>query len=214
MSACSKCGSQLDGNPAYCPSCGAAVETSAGHQPSANAERGAASLRKPGMILLLLLVIGLIVYLIYINPSAHPVIKGQPVVSQTVETDTGFIASTPVRVNEKDDYLTIPLDDVIRYRIARFEYQTPTTRRAVIAYLTPEGKVVTAMSVSEHCGSTDFKLKGSHIYCAQCPSHWDMTTMEAYACCGKYFPDPIPSDVMDGNIRIQKKIVENWAGRL
>ncbi len=214
MSVCSKCGSTLVDSAKFCPSCGVAVEASDVRGSSAESPGSNSSLRKTWIILGTLLATGLIAFLVYINPSAHPVIKNQPFVSEPVEPDTGFILSKPVALKDEGEFLAIPLSEIVANRLVRFEYATPTTMRAVIAYVTPEGRIVTAMSVSEHCGSTEFKLKGSHIYCARCPSHWDMTTMEAYACCGKYYPDPIPSEVSGDKVRIRKSVVENWAGRL
>jgi hypothetical protein len=41
-----------------------------------------------------------------------------------------------------------------------------------------------------------------------------MMTMEAYACCAQYYPDPIPSDIVDNEVRISEAAVKNWAGRL
>jgi hypothetical protein len=41
-----------------------------------------------------------------------------------------------------------------------------------------------------------------------------MATMEAYACCAKYYPDPIPSRVTGDEVRIRKSAVREWAGRL
>jgi len=70
------------------------------------------------------------------------------------------------------------------------------------------------MSKSEHCGSTDFFLSGNNIHCAQCPSYWNMASMEAYACCQKFFPDPIPSRVVGEEIRIDAAVARNWKSRL
>jgi hypothetical protein len=41
-----------------------------------------------------------------------------------------------------------------------------------------------------------------------------MMTMEAYACCAQYYPDPIPSRVVGNEVRISRDVVEKWAGRL
>ena len=83
-----------------------------------------------------------------------------------------------------------------------------------MAYIAPDGRLVTAISISDHCGSTEFKIKDNKIYCAHCPSVWDMMTMEAYTCCAKYYPDPIPSRVAGNEVHVAKDLVEKWAGRL
>jgi hypothetical protein len=121
---------------------------------------------------------------------------------------------TNVSFRQEGNDIVLSLDSLKLHRLIRFEYPTKTIVRPIMAYIDPEGRVVTAISVSEHCGSTEFKIKDNQIYCAHCPSHWDMMTMEAYACCGKYFPDPIPSRVVGDEVRISKDVVEKWAGRL
>jgi len=38
--------------------------------------------------------------------------------------------------------------------------------------------------------------------------------MRALACCGNNHPDPIPSEVLDGNVFIAVSTIENWRRRL
>ncbi|HEX9615363.1 MAG TPA: Fe-S-containing protein, partial [Bacteroidota bacterium] len=76
------------------------------------------------------------------------------------------------------------------------------------------GKLVTAMSKSEHCGSTDFYLSGNNIHCASCGSYWNMASMEAYACCQRYYPDPVPSVVSGDMVLIESIVVRGWKSRL
>jgi hypothetical protein len=157
---------------------------------------------------------GLGLFFMYVNPSENSVIRGQPVVEEGTAYDTSVIEMADIAVREEGDDVVFSLADLMRSRLIRFEYQAKTTTRPVLAYVAPNGKLVTAISVSEHCGSTRFKLSGTQILCAQCPSRWDMLTMEAYACCAKYHPDPIPSRVAGGNVHIAKNAIEQWAGRL
>lgn len=214
MSQCNNCGSSLTGTPKFCPSCGSPVELAAVPTNESKQVGGASKFRRASIVLGILLLSGLILYVIYINPSAHPVIKNQPVVDASIKYDTSFVMMSAVVFREEGSDLVFSLDELKSKKIVRFEYKTPTTVRPVLAYIAPDGRLVTAISVSEHCGSTEFKIKGNQLYCAHCPSHWDIMTMEAYACCGKYYPDPIPSSVVGNEVHIQKSVVEKWAGRL
>lgn len=154
------------------------------------------------------------IFLAYVNPSVHPVIKQQPVVASPADYDSNFVTMTNVSFREEGNDIVFSLSDLRQQRLIRFEYVCTTTTRPVMAYIAPDGKLVTAISISDHCGSTEFKIKDNKIYCAHCPSVWDMMTMEAYACCAKYYPDPIPSRVVGNEVHISKDIVEKWAGRL
>jgi uncharacterized membrane protein len=150
----------------------------------------------------------------YLHPKIHPVIAAQPVVDQDVHADTGQVVMTPIAARIDGDDLVIRLDDVRRHRLVRFEYAGATTTRPLLAYIARDGHLVTAVSVSEHCGSSEFVLKGDRIHCARCPSSWDMLTFEAFACCARYYPDPIASRVVGGEVRIARGDIERWAGRL
>lgn len=150
----------------------------------------------------------------YINPSVNPVIKAQPVVAPPTTYGAEFVTMTPVGFHLDGDDLVFSLSEVKDKRLVRFEYTGGATPRPLMAYIGTDGRLVTAISVSEHCGSTEFKIKDNKIYCAHCPSYWDMMTMEAFACCAKYYPDPIPSRVVGNEVRISKAVVEKWAGRM
>jgi hypothetical protein len=120
----------------------------------------------------------------------------------------------PVSFSVEGDDIVFSLADLRKGRLVRFEYTGGKTPRPLMAYIAKDGRLVTAISVSEHCGSTEFRIMDNRIYCAHCPSQWDMMTMEAYACCAKYYPDPIPSRVVGETVRIKKEVVEEWTGRL
>ena len=211
MAICSSCGTSLSTDAKFCPSCGTALKPDGS---PAGAVKPARS--NPGRIFFVvsLLVIGISFFVYYLIPSVHPVIESQPVVAETFEYGSNPVTMTtiPFRVDGED--LVFSLDALKNNKLVRFEYSGGKTPRAIMAYLAPDGRLVTAISISEHCGSTEFEIKDNKIYCAHCPSNWDMMTMEAYACCAQYYPDPIASRVVDSEVHIARTTVENWAGRL
>lgn len=217
MIQCNTCGSELSGSPRFCPSCGTPV-TVAESKPSTGASSATLSrsvFRRVGLILFPILIVGgLVIIYSYIKPSVHEVIRQQPVIAAQMNYDSNLVMMTNVSFGRDGDDIIFSLADVKRYRLIRFEYPAKNIVRPVMAYIDPQGRLVTAISLSDHCGSTEFQIRDNQIYCAHCPSHWDMMTMEAYACCGTYYPDPIPSRVVGEEVHIAKNIVEKWAGRL
>lgn len=212
MTQCSTCGFTLAAGTRYCPNCGTAV-SAASTEPLSSPHRS--TTKRVGMVLFpLVLIVGAVIFIHYLNPSVHSVIKQQPVVTTPVEYGVEPVVMAPIEFREEGGDLVFSLDDLKRYRLVRFEYRGGQTPRSVMAYLAPTGQLVTAISYSEHCGSTEFTIKENKIFCARCPSNWDMMTMEAYACCAKYFPDPIPSRVDGSEVRVPKLFVGRWAGRL
>jgi uncharacterized membrane protein len=209
---CSSCGTELSRDAKFCPSCGTPSKTEG--LPAEKSEEIPGPNPRRIIFVVSLIVIGIGLFVYYLIPSVHPVIADQPVVADAFEYGPTTVSMTPVQVKEKDGDLIFSLDELKENKLIRFEYGGGKTPRAVMAYLAPDGRLVTAISVSEHCGSTEFEIKDNKIFCAHCPSNWDMMTLEAYACCAQYYPDPIPSSVIGNEVHIPKTLVENWAGRL
>lgn len=209
---CTSCGTRSVTAQTVCPVCGSALTPAVpGAEDTAPRKRS----RIVGWVLFpLVLLAGMGVFLLFLNPSLHSVIRDQPVVAGEQVYDTTGVPMTDIRVREEGGDLVFPLDDLLRHRLVRFEVRTPTTVRPVLAYLGTDGRLITAISVSEHCGSTRFLIRGNEIHCAQCASRWNMMTMEAYSCCAKYYPDPIPSRVSGGEVRVPRVFVDKWAGRM
>ncbi|MBI5464905.1 MAG: DUF2318 domain-containing protein, partial [Ignavibacteriales bacterium] len=141
-----------------------------------------------------------------------PVISQQPVVSNAGSAE-GKITSSNVEAKIVGSFLVVSLSDLREKHLIRFYDPEGKQTYPIIAYLASGGKLVTAMSVSENCRSDDFYLEGDNIHCAQCPSYWNASSMEAYACCQKYYPDPIPSTVLGDEIRIELASIRDWKAR-
>lgn len=210
---CSNCEYELTPTAKFCPSCGTSVQP-AGEPAAAPSKQPSVTKRVALVVFPLVLIAGTYMFIQYLNPSVHSLIQQQPVVAAPADFGSDPVSMTLIAFREDGGDLVFSLDDVKRHRLVRFEYRGGQTPRSVMAYIAPTGQLVTAISLSEHCGSSEFTIKDNKIFCARCPSNWDMMTMEAYACCAKYFPDPIPSRVNGNEVRVPKMFVERWAGRL
>jgi hypothetical protein len=216
MSICRSCGSEMSDQDSICPSCGAAREqTVAGLEVPRDQQRTDSVFKRTGIFVIpLVLLAGGWIFYSYLQPGVNKVIRNQPVVTQPASYDSNTVSMTAVAFRIDGGDIVFSLDDLRKYRLIRFEYPAKNIVRPVMAYIDPDGRAVTAISISDHCGSTEFEIRDNQIYCAHCPSHWDMRTMEPYACCGTYYPDPIASRVVGNEVRIPKDEVEKWAGRL
>lgn len=141
----------------------------------------------------------------------HPVIAKQPEVS--APGASARVNSTLVNARVEGPFIIVSLAEVRERRIVRFFDPESVQAVPMLAYLTPSGRVVTAMSISENCRSRDFYLEGENIHCANCPSYWNASSLEAYACCQKYYPDPIPSTVLGDEVRIESVTARRWQTR-
>ncbi len=209
---CPQCGNIVKEQENVCSLCGEILSSSV-----INSLPKKQPKKKLGIIIFLSLVfcIGIAIFFKILVREYHPIIKKQPTITvQETHNQKEKIQSHIVTSTIHNDKIIISLDTLQHYSVVRFFDPENVQKIPILAYITPKGKIVTAMSLSENCRSEDFYLEGKTLHCGACPSYWDMESLEAYACCPKYYPDPIPSKVVNNEIHIDKKIVQVWKARL
>ncbi|OGU30531.1 MAG: hypothetical protein A2X67_00705 [Ignavibacteria bacterium GWA2_55_11] len=211
MNVCQVCGNEVEADAGVCPQCGAKVHDTVGA--SSGASSGSGRLAPWVLRLVIASVVAVGIWSFYRDAfrDYHPVIAKQPDI--TAPGPAEKTASTMVTARVEGPFMIVPLSEVQKYRIVRFLDPEGKQKVPVLAYITPGGKVVTAMSQSENCRSQDFYLDGDNIHCASCPSYWNASSLEAYACCQKYYPDPIPSTLLGDEVRIETANVRGWQPR-
>ena len=214
MTTCRQCGSEMQEGVKVCPTCGSTLTASG--TGSAQAALPGVSVRQWAIRLTLgaVLIIGVGAFVDQLLRTYHPVIEHQPTVAMVTMYRDEQIRSTSVEAIMQQGNIAVPLKLIQEHKLVRFFDPEGIQEVPMIAYVTPQGKLVTAMSKSEHCGSTDFYLSGNNIHCASCASYWNMASMEAYACCQRYYPDPVPSVVSGEMVLIEPVVVRGWKSRL
>lgn len=209
---CPKCNNTQSDNAVVCLECGNVLKPEV-MELSKNKDRKRNKIVS-GIILAIVLFSGIGYFAATIGRTYHPVIDNQPSIGYGIAPSAEKIKSSKLAGMIDGNDIVISSESVNNYRIVRINDPEGKQTIPIIIYTTPRGKIVTAMSLSESCRSDDFYLEGNNIHCANCPSYWNMESLEAYACCQKYYPEPIPSKVVGGMIRIDKNIVQNWRTRL
>lgn len=211
---CRKCGSVVKSEMRFCPVCGSTIQL------QQDALQSELPVKNPQVkrwvirgAIIVVLVVGIGAFLNQLLRTFHPVIEKQPDVAMVTMYRDEQIRSTPVEAVMVGGKIGVPLRTVQEHKLVRFFDPEKQQEVPIIAYITPQGKLVTAMSKSEQCGSTDFYLSGNNIHCASCGSYWNMASMEAYACCQRFFPDPIPSSVSGDMVVIDPAAVRQWRSR-
>ncbi len=211
---CRKCGSEIKNEMRFCPVCGSTLHL------QNEAVQTEVAVKNPKVkrwvirgAIVVVLVVGIGAFLDQLLRTFHPVIERQPDVAMVTMYRDEQIRSTPVEAVMIGGKIGVPLRIVQEHKLVRFFDPEKVQEVPVIAYITPQGKLVTAMSKSEQCGSTDFYLSGNNIHCASCGSYWNMASMEAYACCQRFYPDPIPSSVSGDMVVIDPAAVRQWQSR-
>jgi hypothetical protein len=220
---CSACGRANESGSHFCTSCGAPVGENAqskgnrqdkrervlGKQHSGNRHRTT------------LIVTGLIVVAIggwvFLNlPSGgNPVLKALPVVATPAQYSRAGQQMTAIQARIENGKVIVPLDEVKGKKFVRFTYGDAASGLPLLAYVSGEGKIVTAVSICEPCNSSAFHIKGDKIICNSCGSTWELNTLESVSgSCGKYPPDVVPNTIIGKDIQIDEQIVARWQRRV
>lgn len=224
---CTRCGNELRSDALFCPSCGTKVSARS-IQPSPPKESlpSAATLEGKRTMtgrtkavyaaLGLLLLAGVVIVFVNSLPGGeHPVIKNQPTVADAQSYDGIKLTMTPVSSKLENGFIVISLSDVIEKKMVSFTYEGKTKTVDLVAYINPQGKLVTSIAMCEPCNSKSFHTESQELVCDNCGTRWNFTTLEGISgTCQKYPPDPIPSEIVAGQIRISQKAVEDWKLRI
>ena len=109
----------------------------------------------------------------------------------------------------------VSLLDVKNKKIGAFDYQYGNTTVPLMAFVTAEGKLVTAVRLCEPCDSKNFRIEGTTIVCAKCGTTWDLNNLEGLSGnCQKFPPDPIASTLVGNEIHISEQTVRDWKIRM
>jgi uncharacterized membrane protein len=139
----------------------------------------------------------------------------QPKVAEKVDYAGLTIPMTDVSVKVGGGKISIPLDVVMEKRMVRFEYEGNGVKIPILSYITPAGKIVTAVSMCEPCRSTRFHIKDKSLFCNACNTEWNLETLKGIqGGCLNYPPDVIPSTLVQNQIQIDEKIIAQWKPRV
>ncbi len=158
---------------------------------------------------------GLFYWSIPANSGSDSRPPSQPPADGKIDSTGQPIRMTDIPAKVENGKISVPLDVVKEKKIVRFEYESNGTRTPLLSYVTPTGKVVTAISVCEPCRSTKFHIKGNSIVCNACFAEWDIETLRGIrGGCLNYPPDVISNTVEKGQILIDEKLVIRWRPRV
>ena len=220
---CSECGKALEPDSNFCIGCGASLTGKKPAKPlwQEKHDRVLANHRPSGKNRLKMFIVLAVVVVfggwVYFNlpESGNPVIKASPaIVSPASYSVTGEqMIDVPAKVENRK--IILPLDLLRERKFIAFQYSTELNNIPLLAYITGEGKVVTAVSMCEPCNSTRFHMKGDKLVCNSCGSTWELNDLEPVSgSCGKYPPDALPNTVAGNEIQIDEQLVVRWQRRI
>ena len=198
---CAQCGNDLKSEALFCPNCGAKVplrDASVPPQnkslPSAATVEGKRTMSPKAKAaysgVALLLLVGMAVAFVRSLPGGdHPVIKNQPIVSDAQSYDGAKLTMIPVSSRVEGGFIVIALSDVIEKKMVGFTYQGKTKTVDLMAYINPQGKLVTSIAMCDPCNSKSFHTESQELVCDNCGTRWSFVNLEGISgTCMKYPP--------------------------
>ena len=225
---CNQCGEAVQPEAIFCNQCGAKlvqIEESAAHFDQAGFEDKRArvlgqnqSNKTPQMVFYSLvgvfMAFGLFTFLNSLPSRANPVIEQQPVVFEPLQYPDSPSKMKPVAVKTENGKIILPLDVVQEKKFVAFDYEGAKGTTPLLAYISPEGKVITAVSMCEPCNSTRFHIRSDRLICNSCSTTWELDNLSGVSgACQDYPPDAIPSVISGNEIQINEAVVASWVPR-
>jgi uncharacterized protein len=216
MKACPKCQTKNQDSNNFCIKCGFQLSGSS-FQYKKEKVLGERK-RKPYWVAISLAVIAVVLvgvghWLTKGDSAAESRVSSQPKVSARVDYAGQRIAMTDIQAKVENGKISIPLDVLKEKKMVRFEY--PGNQVPLLAYVTPSGRVVTAVSMCEPCRSTRFHIEDKKIVCNACNTEWNLETLKGIqGGCLNYPPAVIPSTIEKERIQIDEKIITQWKPRV
>ena len=216
MKACLKCQTKNQDSNNFCKKCGFQLSGSS-FQDKKEKVLGEKR-RKPYWVLISLAVFAILLagvgyWIIDGNTGSNPKVSTQPKLNEKVDYAGQSVRMADIQAKVENGKITIPLNELKEKKMVRFEYQGNGV--PLLAYVTPSGRVVTAVSMCEPCRSTRFHINDKKIVCNACGTEWNLETLKGIqGGCLNYPPDVIPSTIEKDRIQIDEKIITQWKPRV
>ena len=221
---CTSCGTPLKVAANFCSSCGHRVEPIGGPTAQAKIPSAALTVKKPMSksaktvyTILALALFGLFAFIFadHLPGGAHPVIANQPEVAMASMYLDQKIEGQPITVIQEDGKITFPLSLLLEKKMVEFEYKTASSTLPLLAFISAEGKLVTAVRICEPCNSHRFRIEGTELACGNCETRWKLNNLEGLqGSCQKYPPDPVASTIVGNQVQIDEIVLKNWKMRI
>ncbi|MBU2027015.1 MAG: DUF2318 domain-containing protein [Proteobacteria bacterium] len=167
------------------------------------------------VVILLVLAVPLAWFILRNSPEAGLGSVAGTAVMEKVNYRDQRIAMTRVDAATDGGYTEIPVDVIKDKKIVYFEYNKGGKQMPLMAYITPSGKLVTAVSMCEPCRSTKFHIEGEEMVCNACGTRWTMEGLQGISGgCLAYPPDVVAHTIEGGKVRIQDTIILDWKPRV
>jgi len=219
---CSHCGKPMVQNANFCTHCGTTIKATELKQQLQHKRERVVGTEGPqkrnwirtGIILGLLSLFGVWIYA-NLPKRGNPIIASQPVVAVAATYSQAPQQMVDISVRTENGKIVIPLEVVQHRKFVAFSSNNPQNTVPLLAYVSGEGKIITAVSMCEPCNSQRFHIQENKLVCNACGSTWELNSLESISgSCGKFPPDAVPNTIVGNEIQIEEAVVANWQRRI
>lgn len=222
---CTQCGKPVNPDTNFCSNCGAQLQGNRETEQvrfQGKRER-VLKQKQSNHFLKKILIAGAILVFIYgglafvksLPSPLNPIIENQPVVEAQISYPNYPTRMNPIEVKSEKGKIVVPLDLVKQNKFVAFNYNSVNGELPLLAYISQEGKIITAVSVCEPCNSNSFHIRSDEMVCNSCGTTWRLNNLRGVSgACQKYPPDPLPSVVVGDEIHIDEAVVAAWTPRI
>ncbi len=225
---CTQCGKEVNAGDNFCLACGNPLKESTTpaspinqshfdekHARVMGKESRSTGNRKIIYIFGVAAVVLALLTIINTNSStANPIVEEQPVVTDPAQYPEYPTEMNPVEVKVENGKIIVPVSLVKEKQFVSFNYNSSRGVIPMLAYVTGEGKIVTAVSMCEPCQSTTFHIRSDELVCNSCGTTWELDNLSGISgACQGYPPDAVPNVIVGDEIHIQEAIVAAWVPR-
>jgi len=115
----------------------------------------------------------------------------------------------------RDGVVEIPLKVVQEKKLVSFEYRQVGGTVPLLAYVTPSGRIGTAVGLSFPCHSERFHLEGNQIVCDVCLTRWDLETLQGTSGeCLDHPLDRLSNTIQGGKLMIQETEIQSLKSKM
>jgi uncharacterized membrane protein len=124
------------------------------------------------------------------------------------------VAMTDIELQVDKGKVMFPVEAVVDNSFIYSEYTNERTRLPLMAFISPSGRLVAAVSYCEPCRSESFHIDGRDLVCDSCQTKWQIADLKGISGgCKEYAPEELNYEVVDGMVVIDEADILSWVPR-
>ncbi|TDA68804.1 MAG: DUF2318 domain-containing protein [Clostridia bacterium] len=124
------------------------------------------------------------------------------------------ISMTDIPSRSDSGVISFSLEEVKKNSIVYTDIPGAGPVDALVAYISPAGRLVVGVAMCEPCRSQRFHIDDNILVCDTCGTRWYLNDLQGISGgCPQYPPEELPYEVEDGGVKVQTSLLKDWSPR-